>query len=117
MTRLRSGELNRRVTLQRRDSTPDTFGEVNPVWVDVQTVWSAIQPLSGRELELAQKVASEVTHRLTIRYQPSLTDTRVVAGMRALYKRRVFNILASMNEDEANVLIHLMVTEGTNEGG
>ncbi len=50
MTRLRTGELNRRVTLQRRDPTQDAFGEVNPVWVDVQTVWSAIQPLSGREL-------------------------------------------------------------------
>ncbi|MBD8051329.1 phage head closure protein [Limnohabitans radicicola] len=117
MTRLRTGELNRRVTLQRRNAAQDSFGEVNAGWVDVQTIWSAIQPLSGRELELAQKVASEVTHRLTIRYQPSLTDTRAVAGMRALYKTRVFNILASMNEDEANVLIHLMVTEGTNEGG
>lgn len=116
MTLVRSGELNRRVTLQQRSSAQDSFGEPVASWTDVMTLWAGIQPLSGRELELAQKLASEVTHRITVRYQASLADTRVVAGMRALYKGRVFNIQAVMNEDEANVLIHLMAGEGLNDG-
>jgi SPP1 family predicted phage head-tail adaptor len=116
MTLVRSGDLNRRVTLQQRSTSQDSFGERSQTWLDVMTVWAAIEPLSGRELELAQKLSSEVTHRLTVRYQSSLTDTRAVAGMRALYKSRIFNIQAAMNEDEANVRIHLLATEGLNDG-
>ena len=117
MTLARSGELNRRVRLQQRSTSQDSFGEPVLTWIDLMTVWAAIQPLSGRELELAQKVASEVTHRISLRYQPSLTDTRWVASLRALYKTRIFNIQAVLNEDEANVLIHLLAAEGANEGG
>jgi SPP1 family predicted phage head-tail adaptor len=116
MTPLRSGDLNRRVNLEQRSSTRDSFGEELLTWSDLMTVWAEIQPLSGRELELAQKMASEVSHRITIRYQSSLTDTRMVAGLRALYKARVFNIVAVLNEDEANVRLQLLASEGLNDG-
>lgn len=117
MTLARSGELNRRIRLQQRNAAQDSFGEKVLTWTDLATVWAAIEPLSGRELELAQKVSSEVTHRISIRYQPQFTDTRTVASLRALYKSRIFNIQAAMNVDEANVLIHLLAAEGLNEGG
>ncbi len=117
MTLQRSGELNRRVRLQQRNISQDSFGERTQSWSDVMTVWAAIEPLAGRELEVAQKISSEVTHRITVRYQAQLTDTRAVAGLRALYKSRIFNLQAALNEDEANVRIHLLAAEGLNEGG
>lgn len=117
MTLLRSGELNRRIRLQQRNAAQDSYGEQLLTWSDVTTLWAAIEPLAGRELELAQKVSSEVTHRISLRYQPQFTDTRTVASLRALYKGRIFNIQAAMNVDEANVVIHLLAAEGLNEGG
>jgi head-tail adaptor len=57
-------------------------------------------------------MASEISHQITARYQESLADTRVVSGYRALYKARIFNIHAAMNEDESNVLIMLLASEG-----
>lgn len=116
MSLLRTGSLNRRVRLQARVTTQDAFGEPTQTWNTIATVWAAIEPLSGRELELAQKIASEVTHKITVRYQAAFTDTRVMASYRALYRSRIFNIQAVLNEEEANVMLHLMASEGLNEG-
>ena len=116
MSALRAGQLNRRITLQRRGSAQDSFGGVQATWIDVATVWADIQPLSGRELENARRMASEVSHQITLRYQTLLTDTRAVAAYRARYKGRVFNLHAALNEDEANVLITLLASEGLNDG-
>ena len=116
MSLVRSGELNRRITLQQRSPSQDSFGDRSPDWQNLFTLWAAIEPLNGRELALAQQFAAEATHRLTVRYQAVLTDTRWVAGLRALYKGRVFNLLASFNENEANVRIHFLASEGLNDG-
>lgn len=116
MSSLRAGQLNRRITLQRQSSVQDSFGGPVRTWINVTTVWADIQPLSGRELESAQRMASEISHQITVRYQVSLTDTRVVSGYRALYKSRIFNIHAGLNEDESNVLITLLASEGLDDG-
>ena len=116
MSALRAGQLNRRVTLQRPSNAQDSFGAVQSTWIDVATVWADIQPLSGRELENARRMASEISHQITLRYQTLFTDTRAVAAYRARYKGRVFNLHAALNEDEANVLITLLASEGVNDG-
>lgn len=116
MTALRAGQLTRRLRIQSRASTQDTFGSPNLVWTDVATVWAEIQPLSGRELESAQRLASEVSHQITVRYQSIFADTKIVAGYRALYKGRIFNIHASMNEDERNTVLTLLASEGLDDG-
>ena len=108
--------MNRRITLQRPSNAQDSFGAVQSIWIDVATVWADIQPLSGRELENARRMASEVSHQITLRYQTLFTDTRTVAAYRARYKGRVFNLHAALNEDEANVLITLLASEGLNDG-
>ena len=80
------------------------------------TVWADIQPLTGQEHLSAAQLASEVTHQLTVRYSSLLADTRVVAGYRALYKGRIFNIHAALNEDESNVFVTLLASEGLTRG-
>lgn len=108
--------LNRRIRIQGPNATLDAFGIPVPGWTDILTIWGAIEPLTGRELFNAQQVASEVTHRITIRFTALLTDTRLVATYRALYAGRAFNIHAVMNEEEANVTMVLLVSEGLNDG-
>ena len=116
MTALRAGQLTRRMRIQSRASTQDTFGGPNLVWTDVATVWAEIQPLTGRELDRAQRMASEVSHQITVRYQAIFADPKVVASYRTLYKGRVFNIHASMNEDERNTVLILLASEGLDDG-
>lgn len=116
MTGLRAGQLTRRLRIQSRSSTQDSFGGPNLTWVDVATVWAEIRPITGRELENARQIASEVSHQILVRYQPTLADPKVVAGYRALYNGRVFNIHASMNEDERNAVLTLLASEGMDDG-
>lgn len=116
MTPIRAGQLNRRIQLQRQSTVRDSMGGPQRTWLNLATVWAEIQPLSGRELESAQRMASEVTHQITVRYQPMFADTRVVAGYRALYKARVFNIHAALNDEERNIFITLLASEGLDDG-
>jgi SPP1 family predicted phage head-tail adaptor len=116
MTAVRAGQLARRLRIQRRNIVQDSFGEPQLTWTDVATVWADIAPLTGRELESAQRMASEVSHQITVRFQPLFADTRVVAGYRAIYKGRIFNIQACMNEDERNAVVTLLASEGLNDG-
>jgi SPP1 family predicted phage head-tail adaptor len=51
------------------------------------TVWGSVEPLTGRELLLAQQVSAEVTIRVTIRYDSGNTVTpqhRIIIGSRTL---------------------------------
>lgn len=116
MSALRAGQLNRRVTLQRQSTVQDSYGAPLSTWIDVATVWADIQPLTGRELENAQRMASVVSHQITVRHQAALADSRAVAAWRALYKGRAFDIHAALNENEANVFITLLASEGLSDG-
>jgi len=108
--------MNRRIALQRPSTAQDTYGGPVRTWTDLGTFWAEIQPLSGRELESAQRMASEVSHQIVVRYQAIFADTRQVAGYRAVYRSRIFNIHAALNEDESNVLITLLASEGLDDG-
>lgn len=112
MTVISAGQLTKRIKLQRQSTLQDSYGGPVRTWLDVATVWAEIEPVTGGEQKRAHRIASEVSHQITVRYQASLTDTRVVSAYRALYKARVFNIHAVLNQDEGNVLITLLASEG-----
>jgi SPP1 family predicted phage head-tail adaptor len=117
---IRSGQLTRRIRIQRRSTVQDSFGGPALTWIDVASVWAGIEPLTGRELESAQRMASEVSHQITVRYQALFADPREVAGYRILfpsqYRARIFNIHAAINEEERNAVITLLASEGLDDG-
>lgn len=108
---VRTGDFTRRVTLQSRSSTPNGFGQASQTWSDVLTCWARLEPLSGRELMLAQATSAEVTHQVEIFYRPSIT-----AAMRVVYQGRFFNILSVIDPDMAHVTLELLCSEGLNQG-
>lgn len=71
------GALNKRLTIEAPTAARDEFGQDNPVWSPVATVWAGIKPLSGRQLALAQAntITATSTHQVTIRYRPGLKVT------------------------------------------
>lgn len=111
-----AGRLSKRIQIQSRSSTRDSLGEPTLVWTDIASVWADVQPLTGRELESARRLSSEVTHLITVRYRAIFSDTRVVAGYRTLLEGRIFSIHACLDEDGAGVLINLFASEGTHDG-
>lgn len=116
MNAIAAARLSKRVLIQSRGSSKDSFGEPLPVWSDLASVWADVQPLAGRELETARRLASEVTHVITVRFMYIFADTNLAASYRALHQGRIFNIHASVDEDGAGVLVNLYASVGLNDG-
>lgn len=119
---MRAGKLRRRVLIQKRVVTQDTFKQQVTNWLDFLTsVPADIQSLSGRELLAAQAVNAEVTHQIVLRFHPLLVDPVQNAALRVVYMPaagvyRYFNVSSSINVDELNVEINLLAVEGLNKG-
>lgn len=115
---MRSGDLRHRVTFQSRATGDDSRdGSQLTAWVDVLVdVPTAIAPLSGRELMAAQAVQSTVSHEISLRYHPVLTNPKTTAGMRIVFGTRVFNIQSAVTIDERRREMRILAEEGLNDG-
>ncbi|NBT83236.1 MAG: head-tail adaptor protein [Betaproteobacteria bacterium] len=67
MSVISAGQLNRRVLIQQPTTVKDALGAPTQVWADVAAVWADIAPISGREARIADRIASEVSHQITVR--------------------------------------------------
>ena len=106
-----AGALCRRITLQQRSATLDSWGQQVTTWSDLVTAWASIEPLEGRELVTAQALRAETTHKVTIRYRAGITT-----AMRIVYQGRIFNILSSLDDAMNHVMLQMLCSEGLNEG-
>ena len=88
---IEAGRLRHRVRIEQLtyvlDSHGDQYqdpetGESRSEWVEVATVWAAIEPLSAREFIAAQSTQSQITARIIIRYRDGLD-----ASMRLVHVR------------------------------
>jgi SPP1 family predicted phage head-tail adaptor len=100
------GKLRKRVQLQQLVRNQDDFGEAVPSYSTYATVWASVEPLQGRELEHAQQINAEVSHRVTIRYNGNVT-----AEHRVVYGERILEIEAVINPEERNEMLVLMCKE------
>ncbi len=115
MTAVASGALRHRVTIQRPSTTKDRLGGPTRTWIPVATLWADIQPLSGREAVIANRLSAQITHQITVRYQPVFDNPQQVSQMRVLYRSRIFNIHSALNDDEQRVALILLVSEGLDD--
>lgn len=113
---IRSGTLRKRVQIQQRATTQDTFGGQSTTWTTIATVWAEIETLTARELLAAQAVNVDVSHTITVRYQSLFAQPKTVAAYRALYNGRIFNIHGMDNQEERNRTVVLTASEGLNDG-
>ncbi len=111
-----AGMLTRRIKIQRPSTIKDSVGAPCRSWLDVATVWADIQPLSGKEAVIANRISAELSHQIIVRYQSLFDNPQQVAQMRVLYKARIFNIHSALNEDEKRTQIILLASEGLDDG-
>lgn len=68
-----AGPLRHRVQIQAITHTRDAHGGNTQSFATADTVWAAVEPLSGRELFEAQQVHARTTVRIRMRKYPGLT--------------------------------------------
>ncbi len=111
---MRAGELNKRIKISQEvagSPAADSLGQPNLYWEEVDTVWGAIEPITGREFWAQQQVQSEITARIRIRYR-----TDLAAGMKAECGGKTYIIKNVIDPREGHAELQLMCAEGVISG-
>lgn len=85
---MRCGELNRQITIQKRQIAHDAGGYESETWVTHSERWASVITAGGGEFFAAQRINAETTAVFKIRYLSSINT-----GMRIKMGNRIFNIL------------------------
>lgn len=81
------GTLDTLVTIKRATETRQANGSVSVSWADVSpSVWARFEPLTGRELIVAQKIERVVTTKATIRAGSGVTPEDRIADGSIIYE-------------------------------
>lgn len=100
------GKLRHYVDLQSSSDVPNEVGEREKTWTTFASVWASIEPLSGRKLLQYQHLNAELSHRIVIRYNSSVTSKcRIVFGT------RIFDINVVKNLEERNIYLEILGKE------
>ena len=86
---IRSGRLDKRITIQRKMTIPNDYGELVETWVDLVTVWAIYLPARGSERFAAAQQIAEIDTVFRIRYRQGVT-----AMDRIVYNGRTYDIKA-----------------------
>ena len=106
------GLLNRQVIIQKRTVTQNSYGEETKTYSTLATVWANIQIGSGREFFGAQKVNSELSGIIKIRYKEGLTS-----DMRVVYNGTTYDLVSPpIDIDDRRRFIRLEVKEVVDNG-
>jgi SPP1 family predicted phage head-tail adaptor len=110
-TTIAAGELRHRISILRMNVTQDSFGgwQIGDDSIFSADVPAKIETLTGRELYAAQQKVSEVTHKITIRWQPG-----ILAKMNVLWSdegNRFFQIEDRQDPDGRRIRLELLCIE------
>lgn len=106
---MRVGALRHQVTVERPVRAQDAAGAVTTTWTSVATPWAAVEPIRGQERFLAQQVAADVTHKITLRYESALSA--MTPAYRVSLGARRFDLLAVMDPGERDTTIECLAVE------
>lgn len=102
---MRAGALDKRVTIQTKTITYDSYHAPIETWADTVTVWAGIETTGGGEFYAAQKINANTEMLITIRYRT------IAKTQRIKYGTRYFEILNINNVGERDREIQLSVKE------
>lgn len=61
------GELNQRITIERKQRTPDGGGGYVEAWSTVETRWALVRPMSGNERAASQQTQADANYLIVVR--------------------------------------------------
>lgn len=98
--------LNRPMVLETRVRVPDGAGGAVDGWQALGTLFAAVKPGSGREVQGVEVVTPSVSLRITVRAAPVGSPSRPKAGQRLREGERVFAILAVTEDGDRFLTCH-----------
>jgi len=111
---MRAGVINRRLFLDEPVTTQNEFGEEIITWVPHGPVWTAIEPVRGREALIAGANLSIMDTKLRIRWSPNVDA--VNTKWRGRYKDTIYDLVSVAHVRTGRREIEIMARSGSNEG-
>ena len=100
---MEAGRLNRRITIEQKSVTRDSYGGESITWATVATVWAAVLPIRGQEYVSIRQAGAELTTRFLIRYREGVTP-----AMRIVYDGAHYDIVEVINPQDGREHLELM---------
>jgi SPP1 family predicted phage head-tail adaptor len=100
------GWIAHRVAIERPVATADGAGGATIAWAALATVWAAIEPLAAVETANSDRLATRITHRVTIRFRADIDG-----GMRIRHRGRLLRIASLRDPDERRRFLVLDAVE------
>lgn len=91
--------LNRHLTLEAQDRTPDGAGGFTRDWSVVGIVWARIEARTGRDIAGEAVSLSSTAYRIVVRAAPFGAPSRPMPGQRFRDGTRVFRVLSVAERD------------------
>ena len=91
--------LNRKLTLEGRDETPDGCGGFTGTWTALGTIWGQIDTRTGNIRAGELSTLSRLPLRIVVRAYPVGSPARPEAGQRFVEGTRSYDILAVGEHD------------------
>lgn len=116
---MRGGQLRHWVTIQRRVESDNPTGEQTWTFVDWQSMWASVEPLSGRELLQASQIGSNLNARIRIRFFPGINAKMRVRHSYTFGDEPVldyYDIESVIHINERFREMHLMCVKRDSEG-
>ena len=105
---MRAGKLRHRIVIEEKSVTRTDSGAETVSWTEYDTLWASVEPLSGREMEMAKQIHDEISVRVWIRHRSG-----VVPEMRISWDSRTFDIVSVINTAGRDIKMQLMCREIT----
>ena len=86
---MQAGRLRHRIMLQEPIGQRDAHGQPIRSYRDEPLAWASVEPLRGKEKEVANQVAAEATVKIIMRYRHDVTS-----DWRITFDGRHFEIVA-----------------------
>ena len=103
---MNAGDLNQRITIQKKTLAPDSYNEMIETWADLATYCAEVKTTGSREVYNAQKLYSETTAVFRTHY-----TGRINSRMRIKYGNRIFAILGADDPDGRRVELMIAAKE------
>ncbi len=110
---MRSGARRHAIVFEQQIEAVGAEGANEITWSTLFETRASIEPLSGRELMLAQQVNAEVNTRINVRWRPGIHEALRIrnVGLGELY-----GILAALPDKTGRREINLLCVKRTAEG-
>ena len=106
---LSAGKLRHSIQFETPTFTPDGYGGSSVAWDTVTpiTARAMVKPTSGAERWQSDRLESNISHQIFIRYRADLTPE-----MRINFNGRIMQMLPPINIEERNKWLEIRATEG-----